>query len=100
MTSFLFADVLRSYNAKMKRRKRNVLRIMDKALSHILTQLSNMKINFRLPTSHLQPLDAGIIQNFKCYYRKFQLKTYFDCLDANKQTEILLSKAIRFIKHA
>jgi hypothetical protein len=31
---------------------------------------------------------------------KFPLRTYVDCLDANKQPEILLSEAIRFIKHA
>ena len=102
MTSFLFADFLISFNAKMKRGKRKVLLIMDNAPSHILPQLSNVNIHFLPPTttSHLQPLDAGIIQNFKCYYRKFQLKTYVDCLDANKQPEILLSEAIRFIKHA
>ena len=102
MTSFLFADFLHSFNAKMKRSKRKVLLIMDNAPSHILPQLSNVKIHFLPPTttSHLQPVDAGIIQNLKCYYQKFKLKMNVDCLDANKQPEILLSETIRFIKDA
>ena len=55
MTSFLFADFLHSLNAKMKRSKHKVLLIMDNAPSHILPQLSNIKIHFLSPTttSHL-----------------------------------------------
>jgi hypothetical protein len=102
MTSLIFSDFLRSFNAQMRQSKRKVLLIMDNAPSHLLPMMWNVKPNFLPPTttSHLQPLDAGIIQNFKSHYRKFQLKQYVDLLDAKKQPNIILSEAIRFIKYS
>jgi len=86
----------------MRQSKRKVLLIMDNAPSHLLPKMSNVKLHFLPPTttSHLQHLDAGIIQNFKSHYRKFQLKQLVDRLDAKKQPSVILSEAIRFIKYA
>lgn len=86
----------------MQRNKRKVLLLMDNAPSHVLPSLSNVKPHFLPPTttSHLQPLDAGIIQNFKSHYCRFQLKHYVDCLDSKRVPDLLLSDAIRFVKFA
>ena len=73
MTSLIFSDFLWSFNAQMRQSKRKVLLIMDNAPSHLLPMMWNVKPHFLPPTttSHLQPLDAGIILNFKSHYRKF-----------------------------
>ncbi|XP_041369637.1 jerky protein homolog-like [Gigantopelta aegis] len=68
-------------------------------------KLSNIKIHFLPPTttSHLQPLDAGIIQAFKGQYRRMQLQRLVQCIDNNKtgkDLQLPLSDGIRFVKHA
>lgn len=70
MTSVVMEDMLSNFNRRMSREGRNVLLLIDNAPSHSPTlreKFSNIKIVF-LPkntTSRLQPLDAGIIKNFK-----------------------------------
>jgi len=60
---------------------------MDNATCHpedIDDKLSNIKVIF-LPkntTSRLQPLDAGIIKNFKCHYRAFVIKHVIAKIDS------------------
>jgi hypothetical protein len=51
--------------------------------SHSVPNLSNVEIHFLPPTttSHLQPLDAGIIQCFKGHYRRQHLRHLVDCID-------------------
>ena len=51
-------------------------------------------------TSHLQPLDSGIIQSFKKHYRKKQLTHLVDCIDQNEPPVLLLNTAIRYVKTA
>ena len=51
----------------------NVLLLLNNASSHvILDSVSNSTVHFLPPntTSHLEPLDANIIQSFKCKYHK------------------------------
>ena len=93
MTSIIFRDFLMKFDRKKRVKNRHVLLIMDNAPSHAVPKLTNVKIHFLPPTttSHLQPLDAGIIQAFKAHYRSF---------DKNILPKVLLSEAIRFIKLA
>ncbi|XP_033755738.1 tigger transposable element-derived protein 6-like [Pecten maximus] len=102
MNSILFDDWLKSFNRQMKRMRRQVLLIMDNAPCHIIPPLSNTKVHFLPPTttSHLQPLDAGIIQSFKARYRKYQLNRLVDCIDRKESATVLLNTAIRYVKMA
>ena len=71
----IIEKVLEKLNYIMKLKNRNVLLFLDNAPVHpenLMGKYSNIKIVF-LPkntTSRLQPLDAGIIKNFKVKYRK------------------------------
>jgi hypothetical protein len=63
-------DYLDRLNQLMRQQNRNILLLMDNAPTHLIDetiQLSNIKVYFLLPnkTSHLQSLDAGIINSFK-----------------------------------
>ena len=75
--SDIMQAVLTRFNRKPEQRK--VVLILDNATCHpksIIDSFLQIKIIF-LPkntTSTLQPLDAGIIQNFKLRYRKILVK--------------------------
>ena len=74
MTMNIFKHWLEWFNNLMKNKKKSVLLLFDNAGGHNTTsdlKMSNVGL-FYLPantTSKLQPLDAGIIKNFKCFYR-------------------------------
>lgn len=60
-------------DAKMRREKRKILLLLDNFSAHYITyQPTNIRIEFFEPnlTSHVQPLDAGIIRCFKAHYRR------------------------------
>ena len=88
---------------QMKRKKRQILLIMDNVPTHIIPDnLRHIKVHFLPPTttSHLQPLDAGIIQSFKSHFRRQQLKLIIDQLDTVGRHRVEFSDAIRFTKRA
>ena len=75
----IMENVLDKLNSKMKVEKRNVLLFLDNAPVHpegLQCKYSNIKVVFipKNTTSRLQPLDAGIIKNFKLKYRKKLLR--------------------------
>lgn len=73
MTSIIFSEWLKKINIEMKRKNRKILLFVDNATSHCPSLYSNIKIEF-LPsntTSELQPLDQGVIETVKRFYRKF-----------------------------
>jgi hypothetical protein len=73
MNSKIFNEYLSLLNKQFVRGKRKVILSLDNFSGHPITNVySNIKIEF-FPancTSVLQPLDQGIIQNFKVYYRQ------------------------------
>lgn len=72
MTGELFKSWLKRLNHKMRTQDRKILLFIDNCSSHPHLDFSNIKLAFFLSntTSKLQPMDDGIIQNFKLIYRK------------------------------
>jgi hypothetical protein len=96
MTGDLFQEFLNWFNDEIKRRdpNRKVDLLLDNFSGHELAiqrigglnGLSNVRIVW-LPsntTSHWQPLDQGIIANFKLYYRKKWVRFMIHELDHNR----------------
>jgi hypothetical protein len=79
---------LEALDEDMQRKKQNIILLVDNAPSHVFDKdtLSNVRVRFLEPnmTSHIQPLDAGIIHAFKAYYRKLHV---FCILDADAAGE-------------
>ena len=78
MTSEIMRHILKTQNRKLKLANRSVLLLLDNAGCHppdVKDCYTNIKVVFLPPntTSRLQPLDLGIIKNFKVYYRKLLL---------------------------
>jgi hypothetical protein len=71
MDSFLMEEFLCNLNAAMKAQNRKIILLLDNAPVHPPLELSHVKLLY-LPantTSNTQPLDEGIIKNFKYHYR-------------------------------
>ena len=72
MNTAVMEDILACINRRLQIEKRNVLLLVDNVSSHepaLTSKFSNIKVVL-LPkntTSRLQPLDAGIIKNFKVH---------------------------------
>ena len=72
MTQKIMQDFLTSFDEKMRTAKRKIILFMDNAGPHPDNiQLTNVKVIFFPPntTSVSQPLDQGIIKNFKVIRR-------------------------------
>ena len=95
MTSEIFVEFLNALNNKMKMQKHHILLFLDNCLSHPDIKLSNVKLRF-LPknaTSHLQPLDKGIIAWLKNFYRR-QLMTGIRNAMCNSENVVDLAKKV------
>ena len=112
MTSEIFETVLSRLNRRFARQRRNILPLMNNATCHpedMSDKLSHIKVVL-LPkntTSRLQPLDAGIIKNFKCHYQKLLIKHIIANIDSDSSTTaseiaqtINLLKVIEWVKQA
>ena len=110
MTSEVMEAVLTKLNRKLSAEGRKVILLLDNATCHpesFIDQFSQIKLVF-LPkntTSRLQPLDAGIIQNFKVKYRKRLVKYVLARIDQNQSaTEIVknvdILQAIRWVQES
>ena len=78
---------------------------MDNTGSHPNIKLSNVQLQYLPPntTSKLQPLDAGVIANFKVNYRKLLLQNILieidNCSNVSELAKnVTLLEAIRFLK--
>jgi hypothetical protein len=75
MQASVWYNYLEKVNKIMRQQNRNILLLADNAPTHIVNEnlpLSNVKLHFLPPntTSHLQSLDAGIINSFKVRNKK------------------------------
>ena len=71
MTSAIFEKWVSDWDRKLVKDKRRIALVLDNATYHPSVALSNIKLVFLPPntTSHTQPMDQGIIANFKRHYR-------------------------------
>ena len=110
MTGDILDTVLKKLNHQLKCNGRSVLLLLDNAGCHppeLKDKYSNIKLVFLPPntTSKLQPLDLGIIKNFKVYYRKLLLKYIVAKIDQHALASevaktINILQAIRWIAEA
>jgi len=72
MRSDLFEAEMKRFDRRMKLENRKVVMIVDNCPAHPDLELDNTELVFLPPntTSVTQPMDAGIIKNFKFYYRR------------------------------
>jgi hypothetical protein len=86
MTAKDFSSWVTEWNSKLRRIGRKIAIICDNSATHVIPDseeadehgirvinLSNIKLVFLPPnvTSHVQPLDQGIIASFKAHYRRY-----------------------------
>ena len=69
MTTTIMTSWLAEFDKKMQKKKRKVLLFVDNAAPHPHLKLKNVELIF-FPPNMIQPLDQGIIQQFKKLYRR------------------------------
>lgn len=92
MLSKLFESWVASLNEDMKEQDRSILLIVDNCPAHPkMHGLSNVTLKFLPPntTSEVQPMDRGIIKNFKMFYRKLLLRMVVSKSDLGQSASIL-----------
>ena len=110
MSGEILEDILTKLNRRLLKSNQNILLLMDNAGCHpegLVSKFSNIKIIF-LPantTCVLQPLDLGIIQAFKMYYRKRFLSYVVSKIDeCDQATDVMKSVnvlvALRWVAQA
>lgn len=103
MTTELFNEWLISVNRDMKKAKRKILLFLDNCTVHNNPPpLDHVKLIFFPPntTSKLQPLDQGIIQNFKILYRREIVSLVLDSIEKGEKVNITVLTAINIIDKA
>ena len=110
MTGEILESVLSSFNLKVRSQNRFILLLLDNAGCHPITlqgKYSNIKIVFLPPntTSKLQPLDLGIICNFKTRYCRLFLQHVIARMDTATCASDVISSinilmAIRWVAFA
>lgn len=99
MDFVIMSDILMMLYPKFAQQKRNVLLFLYNASSHspeLVDKFSNIKVIF-LPkntTSHLQPLDVGIIKNFQVHHQKLIAKHARAEINGSSLTASQITKSI------
>jgi hypothetical protein len=89
----------------MGQQGRDVVLLIDNFLGHFIQYVpKNVEIVYFTPniTSHIQPLDAGVIRCYKAHHKRLFCKQALDLDDANKPDiyKINLLKAMRIAEKA
>ena len=104
MTTELYEKWLVSFDRKMKREKRKALLFVDNCSAHDASSLRLEAVTVRkLPpntTSVLQPMDQGIINNFKVYYRKRIVQRLIVNIESEDPDKITVKDAIDMVDYA
>lgn len=98
MTSQIFEEELRKWDAELKGRK--ILLLVDNCPAHpLVSNLRNIELAFFPPntTSVLQPMDQSVIKSLKSHYRK---KLLMELVESEGTTSINMLHAINFLSKA
>ena len=102
MTSEFFTEWLIKWNRKLSMKGRKIALILDNATCHPKLDLSNIELEF-LPanTSHLQPLDQGVIANLKVKYRHlYAIGHLIPALDEGRKPDFNIFNATEVLTQA
>ena len=104
MTGSIFSQFLIDWDKQLTKKKKKALLFIDNCTAHSVPRvLTSLRVEF-LPaqtTSKLQPMDAGIIKNFKVKYRSELVDNLLQQLDDGKApTPIDVLQAMRFTRKA
>lgn len=105
MTAALFEEFLSLLDRRMACKNRKIVLILDQCAAHPRqVTLQNVKLIF-LPantTTHLQPLDAGIIKNLKHHFKGLLVRRLLANIDRKHEGDLRISllDAIHFIAMA
>lgn len=106
MTSEIFRDILHALDKFFGAKGRKILLFIDNCAAHSpdTSSLKNVKVIFYPPncTSVVQPLDLGVIKNFKQAYRKQLVQRALCLMDERKEVKMKIDilQAIHFIVSA
>ena len=96
MTTAVFNTWITNWNHNLRWMQGNhkVVLFVDQASSHVLQDLSNIRIQFLPPnmTSKLQPMDQGVIRSLKCHYRSRLTERYLAGITEGQTTQQLAKK--------
>lgn len=101
MSREIFTEWLKAFNEDVKRQGRHICLLLDNCSAHHIEglQLSNIELQY-LPancTSLIQPLDKGIINSFKCCYRRRVIQKIILDIRFERQTKIDIYQAIEML---
>lgn len=105
MKSEIFEMELIKWDKELRKNNdRKILLLVDNCTAHkdYNVILTNIRIEYfpSNTTSVLQPMDAGIIKNFKVYYRKHFVIELIQCIDNNAKFKPTVFDAIQMIDSA
>lgn len=104
MTGIIFREWLQKWDNELTKKKKRALLFIDNCPAHNpLPVLISLKVEFLPPntTSKLQPLDLGIIKNFKVKYRTEVVNHVLRQIQENRAVvPINVLEALHFIKKA
>ena len=104
MTSQMFEDYLRTWDRKLTTQRRRIALVIDNATCHPkLDDLVNIELVFLPPntTSHTQPMDQGVIANFKRHYRFLYTMGYLcPAVESGKKLQFNILNALNVVVQA
>ena len=86
MTNLLFEEWITRWDSALGKQSRKILLLVDNCTAHpALDTLKNIRLEFLPPntTSLIQPMDQGIIKNFKGHYRKELVQMTITAIEDN-----------------
>lgn len=100
MTSEIWEKSIKQLDRQFSRKGRKIALVIDNCSAHSkVANLEAIELVFLPPnaTSVLQPMDQGIIRNFKLNYRKLVMKDYITAIDDKAEFFITILDAIFFL---